>query len=146
MDYVFWQNLWIFILHHWLLVSCFVFLILLIIVEEGKSQGSGGGQVNPSQAISLMNDDKAVVIDIRSKEAYKRGHIVGAISFPKDKFDLSSPKLQNHKNKAIIVVCQKGNDANRLGLKIRRAGFDVKILAGGMDAWKEANLPLKTKK
>jgi rhodanese-related sulfurtransferase len=140
------HNLMIFAQHNWMLLACFVFIVLLIIVEEGKSKGSGGGQVNPKAAISLMNDENALVIDVRSKEAFKRGHVVGSISMPKDQFDVESPRLKNAKDKAIIVVCVKGNDASRVALTLRKAGYDSKVLAGGIDAWKAAELPLKQKK
>jgi len=141
-----WQNLIFYAQHNWMLLACFVFIVLLIFVEEGKAKGSGGGQVNVKSAVALMNDDKAVVIDLRSKEAFKRGHIVNSISMPKDQFDVNSPKLKNQTNKAIIVVCSKGNDSSRIALSLRKAGFDSKVLGGGIDAWKAAEMPFKQKK
>lgn len=141
-----WQNLIYYAQHNWILLACFIFILLLIVAEEGKSKGRGAGQVNPKGAIILLNDDQALIIDIRPKEAYSAGHIVGSVSMPKDKLDPQSPLLKKHQDKAIIVVCNRGNDANRVALTLRKAGYDSKVLAGGLDAWKSADLPLKNKK
>ena len=140
------HSLLVFAQHQWMLLACFVFIIILIIVEEGKSRGAGGGQVNPKAAIALMNNDEAIVIDLRSKEAFNKGHIVHSISIPKDQFDINAPTLKNNADKKMIVVCMNGNDANRIALKLRKAGYDSKVLAGGIEAWKNAELPLKSKK
>ena len=140
------HSLLIFAQHNWILLACFVVIVLLLLVEESKSKGSGGGQVSPKVAVALMNNDEAIVIDLRSKEIFKKGHIVHSISMPKDQFDIHSPTLKNNQNKKIIVVCMNGNDANRIALKLRRAGYDSKVLAGGLEAWKTAELPLKSKK
>ena len=141
-----WHNLLYFAQHNWLLLAAFIVIVILIFAEEGKSRGTGGGQVNPKQAVALMNDHTAIVVDLRPKDAYKSGHIIGAISMPKEQFDVNSQKLKNHQHKSIIVVCTRGNDSNRIALKLRKAGYDSKVLAGGIDAWKAADLPLKTKK
>ena len=129
-----------------MLLACFVLIVILILVEEGKSRGAGGGQVNPKAAIMLINQDEAIVIDLRSKEAFNKGHIVHSISMPKDQLDPNAPTLKKHQDKKIIVVCTNGNDANRIALKLRKAGYDSKVLAGGLEAWKSADLPLKSKK
>ena len=83
MDQASWHNILIFAQHNWLL-GLFIFLVLLVLVEEGKSRGTGGGQVNPKGAVNLMNNHEAYVIDIRSKDAYRAGHIVGSVSMPKN--------------------------------------------------------------
>jgi rhodanese-related sulfurtransferase len=140
------HNLLIFAEHNWWLLLCFVIIAIWIVVEEGKSKGTGGGQVNPKAAVMLINNDEAIVIDLRSKEAFKKGHIVQSINMPKDQFDLNAPIFKHNLNKKIIVVCMHGNDANRIALKLRKAGYDSKVLAGGIEAWKSADLPLKSKK
>jgi rhodanese-related sulfurtransferase len=140
------HSLLLFAQHQWVLLACFALIVILILVEEGKSRGTGGGQVNPKAAIMLINQDEAIVIDLRSKETFKKGHIIHSISMPKDQFDVNASVFKNNQDKKVIVVCAHGNDANRIALKLRKAGYDSKVLAGGIEAWKSADLPLKSKK
>ena len=140
-----WHQITSFAMTHWVLVVSFVAIALLIIAEEGKSRGVGGGQVNPKMAVAMINRDQAVVVDIRSKDAYKAGHIVGAISIPKDDIE-DSPKIKSIEGNPLVIVSAKGHDANRVALTLRRKGFDTKVLAGGIDAWKAADMPVMKKK
>lgn len=141
-----WSNLIHFAQQQWWLIALFVIVLLLILVEEGKSRGTGGGQVNSNQLVKLINDDKALVLDIRAKADFKKGHITGAISMPQGQFNVDAPILARSKNKVIVVVCVKGLSANRVALTLRKAGYDAKVLGGGIEAWKELSLPLKINK
>ncbi|MDF1654506.1 MAG: rhodanese-like domain-containing protein [Coxiellaceae bacterium] len=134
-----------FIAKHWALCAAFVVVLLMILLEEGKSRGRGGGQVNPEGAVNLMNREEAVVLDLRSKQAFQKGHMVGAINIAKADVEISLKKLQKHQDKPLIVVCDRGNDSNRIALRLRREGFKKPlVLAGGIEAWKAAKLPLAT--
>ena len=56
------------------------------------------------------------------------------------------PKLENEKNKPIIVVCQAGMSAQGAAKQLISAGFSqVAVLSGGMSKWAEANLPVVKK-
>jgi rhodanese-related sulfurtransferase len=44
----------------------------------------------------------------------------------------------------VIVLCNAGNIAGRAAAQLRAAGLaEVYVLAGGLNAWREAGLPLK---
>jgi rhodanese-related sulfurtransferase len=42
-------------------------------------------RIKPSEAKALLDDDEAVLYDVRSTEAYETKHAVGAISLPEPK-------------------------------------------------------------
>ena len=44
--------------------------------------GARGGGVNPTDAVMLINREKAVVIDVCSPDEYAAGHIAGAKNVP----------------------------------------------------------------
>ncbi len=130
-------------MEHWILSLAFVLVLIFILVEEGKARGAGGGQVNPEGAVKMINRDDAAILDVRSIEAFKRGHLINAINIPKDDIESKMARLKKYEDKPLLVVCERGSDSNRIALTLRRKGFtQPKVLAGGIEAWKTAKLPL----
>lgn len=91
-----------------------------------------------------MNRENGVVVDIRTKEDYKRGHITDAVHIlPSDIKAGNLAALESHKSDPIIVVCKTGQTARESAELLAKAGFaNVNLLKNGLVAWNEANLPL----
>jgi len=104
------------------------------------------GVTNP-EAVSLMNKQNAIIIDIRSTDAFKKSHILNAKNIPLTKFDKDS-LLADAKNKSrpIIVVCDSGTQSMSATKKLISNGFEnVFNLSSGMNGWISANLPTTIK-
>jgi rhodanese-related sulfurtransferase len=128
--------------NHPLLVGALVFSLLLVIFTELRRKAAGMINLDPQQAVKLMNAD-AVVVDLRSQEAYARGHIVNAKNIPLDELSAGEKKLDNWKSKPIIAVCDAGITSTRAVNELRKKGFDsVYGIKGGMNAWGQAGLPV----
>ena len=95
-----------------------------------------------------INRQDGVVVDIRAKAEFDKGHIAGAEHLTLEKIqknDLSS--LEKRKSKPIIVVCNAGLSASGAANILLKNGFaEVSILQGGMNTWLQANLPVSKKK
>jgi 3-mercaptopyruvate sulfurtransferase SseA len=52
----------------------------------------------------LQEADKVLVVDVRSAEAYKSGHIPGAVSAPLGEIDKHVPTLKSAR-KALVTYC-----------------------------------------
>jgi rhodanese-related sulfurtransferase len=129
---------------HTLLVAALVFSLFVVIFVELRRKAGGLTNVEPQEAVRLINADAAVV-DVRSAEAFARGHIVHARNIPLDELEANVEKLKNHKS--IIAVCDAGITSNRAVDTLRKSGMDnVYGLRGGVNAWTQANLPLVTAK
>lgn len=136
--------------NHPLLVSALVFSFLVLIFTELQRKARGLTNVEPTEAVKLINAD-AVVIDLRSAEAFARGHIVNAKNIPFDELQGSRDKISKYAKKAIVAVCDAGMTSGKVVASLRKSGIEnVYGLKGGINAWKQANLPLvsarKTKK
>lgn len=132
-----------FISNHWPLCAAFVVLLLLVLVNELLSLKNKAKSISPQGAVDLMNNEQAVIIDIRDKEAFKKGHIIDALNINTN--DLDAQKLQSYKEKPIIIVCARGQQASPTATKIRALGFNTLALNGGMMAWYDAQLPVVKK-
>jgi rhodanese-related sulfurtransferase len=101
------------------------------------------GPVSAKRARELVAGGRVAVLDIRSEEEWSTvGNIPGAVHVPEAN-DLESRLPDLPERDALLVVCRDGEHsaevAERLGEGDRRA---ISI-EGGMDAWRDDNLPLQ---
>jgi rhodanese-related sulfurtransferase len=132
--------------NHTLLVGGLVFTFFLLVFTELRRKALDVSNVEPQEAVRLINND-AVVIDLRSAEAFGRGHIVNAKNIPFDELAARSDTLDKYKSKPIVTVCDAGTTSGKAVQLLQKAGIkDVYGLRGGIAAWSQANLPLVTSK
>lgn len=122
-----------------ILVVAFIAGMMLMFPSLSKR---GGNHLNPSQAVQKINQDQAILIDIRTAESYKAHHIPQARNIPASELLAKTEKIA--KDKPIIVVCDSGRNAQGSVSQLRKEGFtDVSVLDGGITAWAQAGLPTK---
>ncbi|AHE67797.1 rhodanese-like domain-containing protein [Legionella oakridgensis] len=135
------QQLGQFIINHWPLWLALIIILLLIFVNEWTNQRKKAKELNPSAVVDLMNNEHAVIIDLRDAEAYRDGHIIDAVRASAD--DFNQQRMDKYKTKPIILVCARGLQSPALAAKLHEQGFEnPMVLAGGMAAWVSANLPV----
>ncbi len=135
------QHLEQFITNHWTLWLALVIILLLVFINELLTQKKRAKELSPASAVDLINHEDAVVIDTRDAELFRAGHIINAISASAD--DMTQPRMEKYKAKPVILVCARGLQSPALAAKLRTLGFiQPMVLAGGINAWSAANLPL----
>ena len=132
--------------NHTLLVLALTVSFFVLIITELRRKASGVLAVDATDAVKLINND-AGVIDLRSADAFSRGHIVNARNIPLDEFDAGHDKIAKLKGNPVLAVCDSGTSSNRIVAALRNAGFESAYgLKGGMNAWGQAGLPVVTGK
>lgn len=103
--------------------------------------------ISPAEAVTLMNKEDAVVVDVRTAEDFKKGHILGALNIPVAKIDKGSfSAIEKNKNSPIIMVCDSGTRSTGAAKKLVAAGFEnVSNLATGINGWTSASFPTTKK-
>lgn len=133
-----------FIGSHTLLVVALMISFFVLIFSELRRKASGMVNIGATEAVSLINNDAAVV-DLRNAEAYSRGHIVNARNIPFDEFAAKKDALST--STPVIAVCDSGMASTKAVAMLRQAGFESAYgLKGGMNAWSQAGLPVVTGK
>ena len=128
--------------NHTLLVSALMISFFVLVFSELRRKATAVSAVDPSIAVRLINDD-ATVVDLRSSEAFGRGHIVNARNVPMDELEARMEKLGRLKGKPVVTVCDAGITSGRALATLKAAGFDsVYNLKGGMNAWVQAGMPV----
>ena len=98
--------------NHTLLVAALLFSFFLVIFVELKRKAQGITNIEPQDAVKLINAD-AVVLDLRSNEAFARGHIVNAKNIPSDELTANQAKFKKYKSRLIPDVCDAGVAGDR---------------------------------
>ncbi|VEG92352.1 rhodanese-like domain-containing protein [Legionella spiritensis] len=130
-----------FIINHWMLCSLLIIILALIFFYERQEQKKHGKELSPHEAVSLINHDNAIVIDLRDAESYRKGHIIDSIRASSEDFEQN--RMNKYKNKPVILVCARGLQSAPLAGKLRAMGFTRPMaLSGGIQAWQTADLPI----
>jgi rhodanese-related sulfurtransferase len=115
-----------------------------MLVWPAVRRGAGGASVSTLQATLLMNQQNALVLDVRDAAEYEKGHMLNARNIPLGELEARSAELEKHKAKPVIVVCDTGNRSGRAAAALRKNGFErVFTLGGGIGAWQQAGLPVE---
>jgi rhodanese-related sulfurtransferase len=132
--------------NHTLLALALMVSFFVVVFSELRRKASGLVNIEATAAVNLINND-AVVIDLRSVDAFSKGHIVSARNIPSDELDAKIGNLGMIKSKTIVAVCDAGIASGKAVKTLRAAGFDsVYGIKGGMTGWSQTGLPVVTGK
>jgi rhodanese-related sulfurtransferase len=93
--------------------------------------------------VRLVNREKGVLIDVSEPQEFVQGHAVGARNIPFGQLE-GHKQLPSNKALPLVVVCPTGARAGRAAGMLRKLGYEkAQVLAGGLKAWREANLPVE---
>jgi rhodanese-related sulfurtransferase len=130
------------VVNHPFLAAGFIALLVAVVVFEARTRTHGQTQIAPADAVRLINGG-AVIIDVRSADSFRDGHIVNARNVELGQLSPEHAVLKKQKSKVLITVCDNGLNSNRAAALLRKAGFEkVFSLKGGLNGWRAENLPL----
>ena len=125
-------------------------IVLLLLTTLGYSQSTLSGllkKYNP-EAIPYItveelkqSKNEVILLDTRERNEYNVSHLKNAVFAGYDHFNLDSVKKHiPNKNKQIVVYCSLGVRSEKIGIKLKDAGYtNVKNLYGGIFEWKNQN-------
>ena len=132
-----------FVVDQWILFLALALVLALLVRSLVGARLTGVGEVQPMDAVRLMNRDDAKVVDVRLDKEFREGHIVNAVNIPLGALESRLRELDKFKDKAIICNCRSGQRSMQACKILRRHGFEkVYNLSGGVMAWEKASLPL----
>ncbi|HAX71188.1 MAG TPA: rhodanese-like domain-containing protein [Anaerolineales bacterium] len=92
----------------------------------------------------LLVENPPFIVDVRSKGEWdKDGYIEGSINLPFSDFFANLDQIPEDKDAKIVVLCASGHRGSIVMMGLRLMGYtDVSNLAGGLNGWKAAGLPV----
>jgi phage shock protein E len=92
--------------------------------------------------LRLAQPDPPLLLDVRTPEEFRAGHIPGAINVPHDQVAGRTAELSAARG--VAVYCMKGPRARLAEQALLASGAtDVVHLEGGYSAWQAAGLPVE---
>ena len=131
-----------FIVDNWMLIA--------IVLSSGAMlawplvRGANAGSLTAQGAVTLINRQRAVLIDVRSPEEFATGHATGAKNLPLDQLEGKLPGAVKNKTVPVLIMCASGTRAQRAVAAAKKLGYEqAQAVAGGLKSWKDANLPIE---
>lgn len=85
------------------------------------------------EELKNMSKQGSFILDVRSPQEYKEGHIEGSILIPEYELKFRKNELPKNKNEKIIVYCQSGNRSRKAYNYLKQIGYkNVYNLFGGL--------------
>lgn len=94
---------------------------------------------------TVQLDNPLTILDVRTPEEYGTGHIPEAINinFYDDNF-ISKVEQTIPQTDKVAVYCRSGKRSAQAAVALKKKGYNVVDIAGGIMAWEEAGLPVTT--
>ena len=125
-----------------LLTGTLFALIILLIVNIYSEKNRKYQVVDTNGAVSLMDDDDLIILDVREEKERKIGFLSNDINIPMGQLKTKMDTLEKSKN--ILVYCKNGNRSDRIADILSKNDFQkVSSLKGGFNAWLKADLPIE---
>lgn len=135
-----------FVQHHASLFFALGVLVAMFLANEIHAAVAGGKRLGPLEAVRLINDRDALVVDVRLPADFKKGHLLNALNLPLAKLEQQVGELGKDKSKPVVVYCALGGTAAEAAGKLRKLGYtEVYPLRGGINGWLGSNLPVTAK-
>lgn len=128
--------------NHPFLVAATALLALIAIALEVRHRVRGSTAIGTGDAVQLANQG-ALLLDVRSDEEFAGGHIIDAKHIRGGELETSAETLKKYREKPIVVYCESGAMAATAVRVLQAKGFTkVTSIKGGLNAWRQDNLPL----
>ena len=112
--------------------------LLLILPNRSKKI------ISVKESVVLINRQPTILVDVRNANEFTLGRIDNSLNIPLDQLPENIDKLKKNPNKTILVYCQKGFRSSQAVKILNKLGINSAVsIAGGLDAWKKDNLPIK---
>lgn len=115
------------------------------LVARTTGMPAGISEASPAQVQQWMNAGEAVLIDVREQDEHERERIGGSMLLPLSRFGAAQAAAFAKPGQRIVFHCKGGKrsaDACRLAASLAGPDRAVYSLAGGIEGWKNAGLPV----
>ncbi len=120
------------------IVCCGLYLIYIQLVDIFEKS-----KININDAIYLINNDNARILDFRSHADFCLGHINGSINIIFENFIKEKKVYEILSNTTIIVIAPSNNKAKSIIKILQELGYAKSyFVEDGILAWTNLNLPI----
>ncbi|MGW5658040.1 rhodanese-like domain-containing protein [Streptomyces humi] len=106
------------------------------VAEAAEQTGYG------TAARSARNTSIPLLLDVRELDEWCAGHVPGAVHLPLTVLSEETPLPPELRGRRLYVICRSGNRSRQAAALLAAGGADAVDVAGGMQGWAAAGLPV----
>lgn len=91
--------------------------------------------ISQVEAKKIMDNEKCIILDVRTEEEFEEQHIFDAILLPLDKIENDIEKVISNKNEKILVYCRSGKRSKEASYIMAQKGYTNVLEFGGIIDW-----------
>ncbi len=100
-------------------------------------------EVSSREAADLIQNEQAIILDVRTPHEYKRGHLINSVLIPVQELQTRFKELGTHKDREILIYCATGNRSTVASKILIDSGFNhIVNMRGGIYDWHKKNYPV----
>lgn len=93
----------------------------------------------------LQQEEKPLLLDVRTVGDYASGHIAGALNIPLEELEARLDELASWQESPVAIICTTHRRSRKAAQLLGKEGFaDVQVVTGGMSQWQKQSLPVET--
>lgn len=98
-------------------------------------------QYSPREVAEAMKQSGSkVLLDVRTAAERQRSSIKGSIHIPLHQLGGRVEELNRYRDKEIVCYCQSGNRSVTAAARLKKSGFKVANMKGGIAEWNSSGL------
>ncbi|HZS30139.1 MAG TPA: rhodanese-like domain-containing protein [Gaiellaceae bacterium] len=101
-------------------------------------------RTDPDGLAERLGGRGVFVLDVRQPSEWRHGHIRGSENVPLAQLTRRLDRFP--RDRTIVTVCASGHRSAVAARALRRAGYEVENLKGGMHAWARRKLPIEKRR
>lgn len=111
-------------------------VIVVLFIAFGIYNKRGITMITAESAKKMIAAGGLKIVDVRTAEEFKVGHIKGAVLIPVSEINKRISELSSVKDSDLLVYCHSGGRSSAASQILRGLGFTkVHNLQGGVTAW-----------
>ncbi len=113
----------------------------MAVESDPDQQPDSASSLEPRRVAEMQRAGEIELIDIRQQDEWDEGHISGAVHILLEQLPSRADSIP--RDRPVVFHCRSGNRSAMAADAFRHDGYDAYNMAGGVQAWENAGLPLE---
>lgn len=134
-----------FIIKNIFIIIALIIIIIFLIIIEVKDYKYKKNGLTPQEAIRLLNNNNAIIIDLREELLFNECYILNSINIPFNKINENKNILMRYKKNLVIIIENKKNNKKAINTIKSYGCNNIMYIIDGIDSWIKNELPVYKK-
>jgi rhodanese-related sulfurtransferase len=133
-----------FLQHNWMVASIALISGALLLWPYVHAGAGGARKLGTLAVTQLINKNNALLLDVREPKEFSGGKLPNAVHIPLSELKGRGQELAKFTKRPVVAYCARGASSRGAPGLLKGLGFtEIYELQGGVQAWKDAGLPLE---